>query len=344
LLLYEVQVDEPGLAIGEQAGDQIEHDAIGALHAVEAPAQAYPFRHGAHDLHHFRRGDGSLGFERERRHRLGLPTAEIFVHHGDRGIVVQITGEHHGHVVGHVVGIEVLMDLYHARVLQMLSRTDGGLCSVGMLLVQVLRHGGKGLPLIIVLPAVELFKNRFQFGMEQPQHQLLEAHAFDHHPLLQCVARDIVHVHRALRTGECVGATGPEGRHHLVVLVGHGELGCFVAQTIDAFVQGLPFCFIGRVAPQLVGIADLLQQGALLRPVQRGNGVGALEEHVLQVVRKTGRRGRVVLATGPGCDVRLHPRLVLVLAQVDLETVGQGVDAHLHRVVGNARVLVFLLG
>ena len=50
------------------------------------------------------------------------------------------------------------------------------------------------------------------------------------------------------------------------------------------------------------------------------------------------------LGIDPGGDVRLHPRLVLVLAQVHLQTVVQGVDAGAHRIIGHAHIRVLLLG
>ena len=291
-------------------------------------------------LHHFRHGDRILTHEGERGNGAGLPTAEVLVHHGDGRVVVDITGEHHGHVVRHVVGVEVLLDLHHARVLQVLALADGGLRAVRMALVEGLVHGRVRIATVVVLPAVELLVHRFEFGVEQAQHEVLEALTLDHHPLLQFITGDVVHIDRALRAGEGVGSARADAGDHLRILVRDGDGSSQCGQAVDHVVDPGAFAFVGGLAAQFILVADGLDQHTLLRPVTGTELGGALEQHMLQVVRQAGRIGRIVLAARARGDVGLHAWRVGVAAQPHLQAIGQRVDPRLHRIAGHGCVSV----
>ena len=227
----------------------------------------------------------------------------------------------------------------------MLASTNGCLCAIGMVLEEQRVHFCVRCTTIIVLPAVELFINRFQFGVEQTEHAFLKALALDHHPLLQFITWDIVHIHRALGAGVCIGTARANALHHFIVLVRHSQASRHIAQAIDAVVDDITLGLIGGFASQFIGIADLLKNSTLLGPFRSTDMRGAFEEHVLQIVRKTCGIGRVVLATGTCCDIGLHTRRIGVAAQPHLQAVIKRVDARFQWVTWNGRIRVgFLRG
>ena len=178
-------------------------------------------------------------------------------------------------------------------------------------LVQLLVGGAT----IVVLGPVELLVHGLQFGMEEAQHGLLHTLALDGHPPFQFIAGDIVDVDRTLSAGVGVGAPRPDALDHLVVLVGDGIGGGHGAEAVDAAVDAVALGLVGGAAALLVGIADLLQHGALLGPIGGGDAAGTFEEHVLQVVGQASGIGGIVLATRPHSDVGLDARCIGVPAE-----------------------------
>ncbi len=235
------------------------------------------------------------------------------------------------------------MDLHHAGVLQVLAGPDGGLCSIRVLLIHLAVHRLAHLAVVVVLTAVEFLEHGLQLGMEKPQHEVLEAHGLDHHPFLLGIGGDVVHVDRLLRAGVRIGALGPDGTDHFIVLVRRGILGGHVTEAVDLGIDHGPLRLIGGVTPLFIQVGDLVQVGTLSGPVQRGDLVCALEKHMFQIVREAGCRARVVFAARAYHDVGLDAWLVLVLRQVHLQPIVQGIDADLHRVVRNGCVGVLLL-
>ena len=109
-------------------------------------------------------------------------------------------------------------------------------------------------------------------------------------------------------------------------------------------VEVVALGLIGHRPALLIEVADLQQQGALFFPIGGGDAAGAFEEHVLQVVGKTGGIHRIVLAARAHGDVSLHTGCIIVGRQVHGQAVVQRVDPRLQRVVGHGHIAVVLLG
>ena len=90
----------------------------------------------------------------------------------------------------------------------------------------------------------------------------------------------------------------------------------------------------------LISALDVVEIRLLLGIVGCAELVCTLKHQVLQIVGKTGSLGRVVARTRTYGDVRLYARLLLIYRQINLKSVGQGVDACLHRVALNGLVVV----
>ena len=67
--------------------------------------------------------------------------------------------------------------------------------------------------------------------------------------------------------------------------------------------------------------------------IERADPGGAFEQHVFEVVRQAGGFGRVVLAAGAHGDLRLEPRRLVVLRQVNPQAVVHLVNLDGHRVL-----------
>ena len=97
---------------------------------------------------------------------------------------------------------------------------------------------------------------------------------------------------------------------------------------------------VGHGTIVLISALDVVEIRLLLSIVGCAELVGALKHKVLQIVGKTCSLGRVVARTRTYGYVRLYARLLLIYRQINLKSVGQGVDACLHRVALYGLVVV----
>ena len=78
----------------------------------------------------------------------------------------------------------------------------------------------------------------------------------------------------------------------------------------------------------------------LLFIVKRAERISTLEEHVLEVVRKTGCLCRIILAASPYCHRSVDSWFVMVGAHVDGQTVFKCINSRVKRVSWNGGVWV----
>src|SRR5690606_9402071 len=88
---------------------------------------------------------------------------------------INITADEYPHVIGHIIGVEEILYIYQRRILQMFRRTDGGLLTIGVLLVEQPHQGGIGDPVLVVQRTIEFFIDGFKFGMEQTEYWIYKA-------------------------------------------------------------------------------------------------------------------------------------------------------------------------
>ena len=71
-------------------------------------------------------------------HRFGFPLAKFFCNQGNGLIGVYVTTNEDAHIVGHVIGVEIILNVDQGWVLEMIDGTDSWLLSIGMNLVKQL--------------------------------------------------------------------------------------------------------------------------------------------------------------------------------------------------------------
>ena len=268
------------------------------------------------------------------RHVLALPLAKMLGDGGNGLVDVDVATDEDAHVVGHVVGVEVILDIDQGRVLQVLGVADSGLLAIGVLLVQQAPHGVVGDAVTVVQALVLLFVHGFQLGVEQPEDRVDEAAGLDGGPLLQSVGRQADLVDGFFMPGVGVQIRGPHGVVELVHLVGDGVLGRQLGHAVDLGIDRSTGGGVCLVEVLLVQGCNLVQVGLLGGIVQRAHLLSALEQQVLQVVGQARGVGGVVLAAGLHGDFGVETRFLVVLGQVNLQPVVQFEDLGMQGVVG----------
>ncbi len=223
----EVQVEQASLAIGEHVGDDIERVSLVAGRALRLPSHHQVLGLKAH--HRGVHGGSQL----THLSILGtaevvtlLPVAEILVDDGHHLVGVEIARHADSHVVGHIVTVEVILDVDYGRVLQMVLRSDGRLCAIGMVGEEL---GAQRIPFLIVVAGqsdVVLLIDSLQLGVESADNHVLEAVTLYLSPCVNLIGRDVLHI-----TGDIIGSVSvatlrANGRHELVILIGDVILGC----------------------------------------------------------------------------------------------------------------------
>ena len=341
LLLVNVEVDQAGLAVGQDGADQVDVFGFGAVGTRETPGEEEVGRFKAEDVLHHRGGDGIFRLECHLLEvRVGFELAEILVDDLDGFVGVEVAGEADGHVVGHVPFIVILLHVGDRRVLEVVAPADDG----GV--VRVFREqGGEGrfLDFLLVHHRVHvvLLVDGLQLGVEAAENDVLEAVGLDLGPVLQLVGRNVLGIAGHVVAGVGIGAATADGRHRLVVLVGDEDLGGFIRNGVDLVIDGFALFGIGGLAIDLEEFLDLVEERFFLRIVRRSELFRALEHQVFEIVGETGGLLRVVLAADLHGDVRVDARLVLVDDHINLQTVVQSVDTGVRRVALDGFVLVF---
>ena len=345
LLLVDVDVDETALAVVQHALEEVgQHGVVAAVAAVQTIGAHSVLGIEAADVLGDDAGDGFLALKLQLGHRTRLHIAPVLVDNLDGLVGVEIARQADADVVGHIVGGHEVADVAHRGVLQVLLAAQGGLVAVGVMGEEGGKHGVVHLAVVLGEAHVLLLVDGLQLGVEQAQHQVLEAVGLNLAPSLQLVVGDVLDIHGVVVAGEGVGAGRADGGHGLVVLVGDGNLRGLVAQAVNLVIDGGASGGVVEHAVGLKQVFNLLDEHLLLLPVGGAEALGTLEHHVLQVVGEAGGLVRVVARAGTNGDVGLNLRSIFVNAHEHLQTIVQRILTHIQRVVGIGLVLVGLLG
>ena len=159
----------------------------------------------------------------------GFPATKILLDDGNGLVRVKVTCHTDGHVVRTIPLIEIVLDIRNRRVLQMLLRTDGGLCAIGMVRPEHLRDGVEQLALVLRQTDVILLVHSLQLGVEATDHHVLEPVTLDLGPVLDLVRGDILRITGHIVRGIGIRSLSTDGSHQLVILIGNEILGSHLA-------------------------------------------------------------------------------------------------------------------
>ena len=115
--------------------------------------------------------------------RLAFPVAEFFGDQIDGCLDINVTTDEYAHVVRHIVGVKVVLDIYQRGIFQVLNGPDCRLLSIGVHFVEQFVHGSPYNPAAIVESPVFLLVNGFQFCVEQSEDGIYKSVCFNFGPL-----------------------------------------------------------------------------------------------------------------------------------------------------------------
>ena len=236
--------------------------------------------------------------------------------------------------------VEVVLDIRNRRVLQVLLRTNRGLCAIG---VGGEEHGADTLPefaRVLSDADVVLLIHSFQLGVESTDHHILEAVGLNLSPIGDFVRGNVLHIARHVVRGVSVRTLCTDGRHELVVLVGDEILGSQLAHGVNLVILLAALFGVGDEAILLVASLNVVQQRSLGGGIGDTKLVGSLEHQVLQIVCQTRCLCRIVLRTRADSNERLDTGLLFVDGEIHLQTIVEGVDARLRHITLEGLILV----
>ena len=321
-LLVQVQVEDTGLAIAQHIFDNGQRIALQVRGFLGQPTHPY--------LLSLLSDNRSIGRSRQgmlhREYGLtdistGFPLTEILLQNGYRLVRVEVACHTDSHIVGYIPLSEIILDIGNRRVLQVVLRTDGGLCTVGVRWGQLLAQSTENLVAIVGQIEIILLIDGLQLGVEPTNHHVLETVGLNLRPVLNLVAGDILRIAGDVVGRKGVGTLSTDGCHQLVVLVGDEVLCCQLRDRVNLVVGLLTGCRVGQLAVDLVALFYLVEQGSLCSGVVGTKLLSTFEHQMLQIVGQTGSLCRVVLGTRAHSDVGLDTGLLFVNTQINLQPV-----------------------
>ena len=341
LLLVDIEVDEAGLAVAEDAAGNLGNSrSLQVGGTGQAPSHSHHLGLKAFYFLYDRLGDGLFALIFEFGDvRIGLPVTEVLFDDLHYLFGIEVAGEADGDIVRAVVGVEGALDVDDRRVLQLLLRAEHGLGAVRMMGEEAGEDGLEHLAVVAGEVHVILLINSLKFGVESADDVVAEAVGLYLRPVIYLIGGDILGVDGFVVGSPGVGAAAAYHAHHLVVLVGDGDLGCQIADGVDLVIMCLACLGIFDSTVFFVEALYLVEVWLFRFIVLCAELLGALEHEVLEVVGETGGLLGIVLASDAHCDEGLDTGLFLVDGHVDLEAVVKGVDFGIHGVARNFFVL-----
>ena len=197
----------------------------------------------------------------ERRAR--LPGTEILVDSGHSLVGIEVAGQTDGYVVGHVVAVEIVLDVDNTRIFQVFLRTDSCLCTIGMRGIKFLPECNPLLIAVIGKTDIILLIHCFQLSVEAADDHVLEAVGLNLCPCVDLIVGNVLLITGDIVARVSVAALRTDGCHHFIVLVGDVVLGSELRERIDFLVPTLPCYGVGNVAVLLKTILDGVEKWLL---------------------------------------------------------------------------------
>ena len=171
-------------------------------------------------------------------------------------VVLKVTGETDGDVVGAIIGIVELTDVTDTGVLEVFLGAEHGVLAVRYGGIEGLVDGQKHFPYIHGGIHVKLLVYGLEFGVETTDHEVLEPIGLYDGPASQFGVGNDLMVAGVGRTGIGIDAGSTDTGHELVELIGNGDLGAFVGERVDQMIDRFALLGIGGSAINLIERVD----------------------------------------------------------------------------------------
>ena len=286
--LVQVEVEESCASVAQHVFQQLQCVCLQSVGFLGLPCHPYLFRFLSDDCGIFWRGNWSKWCECRLFYIVArYPFAEILIDDGDGLFGVEVASHTYCYIIGAIPFVEVVLDVYYRRVLQVLLCADGGLRSVWVVGPQHLAYGVEEFPLVGTESDVVFLIHSLQFGMEAADYHVLEAVGLNLSPVLHLVGGYVLGVASNVVAGVCVRAFRTDGCHQFVVLVGDEILCRQLRDAVNLVVFLLAQFGVFDEAVFLVSLLYLVEQRSLSLGVVSAELLGALEHQVLQIVSQT---------------------------------------------------------
>ena len=350
-ILVEIQIEDTGLSVAEHIANDVEGVALQVRGFFGQPSHPYLIGLLSDDRGVGRSRQRTLVWEYGLCHCLQLlavrttgrlPLSEVTLDDGHHLVGVKVASHTDGYIVGNVPVVEVVLDIGDGRILQVLLRTDSGLCAIGVGWGELLAQCTPYLVAIVGQIHVILLIDSLQLCVETTDDHVLETVGLDLGPVFDLVRGYVLGIAGDIVRCEGVGALSTDGCHQFVVLVGNEVLGCHLRHAVDFVVGLLAGCGVCQLSVGLVTGFDLVEQRSFSLIIVCAKLFAALEHQVLQVVCQACCFGWVVLRTCAYSDVGLDTGFLRVDGEIHLQTIIQRIDTCFSQVSFYCQILVIL--
>ncbi|MPM34035.1 hypothetical protein SDC9_80616 [bioreactor metagenome] len=214
-----------------------------------------------------------------------------------------------------------------------------GLFSVRMMWKQGGKHFFIHFPAVAGERHVFFFVNGFKLCMETADYVVLKTVRLNFCPVLDLVRRDIFRVNRHVETCIGVGSRCSNGFHQFIVLVWNGQFGCSIRDTVNLFVNCPSPHIVFRSSIFFEQVFYLLQHRLFLCIILRSELLCTLKHQMFKIVSQPGGRCRIVFPAHAYGNVGLNAGSLRIHTHINFQSVIQGVNTRVDRIIGNCLVL-----
>ena len=311
--------EEAGIAAKELA-EHVEGQLVGVALGHTGKNHHTHLDGGLADIEHFLLGEVGQFVGGHFGHFAAAPHTEfLFYKPLDFG-GFEVAHEDERHIVGHIVGVEELLHLAGLWILEVLGIAND-LTAVGVVAVGLGEHVEGKLLCKPVVATVLLLVDGLEFALEEAEDGFAETLYIHIHPVEELVGGESVVVDGIVVGGAGVEACAAHILQDGVDLVGDGVLRGSNAEPVDFELDVVPLLVVLGGLETVVGLADAIEIGFLLVPVDGADAVGTLEHDMFEIVSHTRGVGVLVLAACMDHHAAVDFGLAVLLAKDDFQSI-----------------------
>ena len=249
-------------------------------------------------------------------------TAEGLLNEGLGSLCIEVTYDDKRHVRGHIPSVVKLNQLAQAGVLQMLGLTNYRQF-VRVTLIELLEERVLHLRVGVVRIHIVLLKHVFKLSLERTENGINQTLREDGEPFLHLISGEGVVVARHVVRGVCVYALRTDTIEQIKEVLGSAILRSLHRFLVDARSQLLAYSGVGSLCILVIEDYDRVIKWFLFLPIDSTNLLGALKEHMLQIVSKTRVFARFINSTCTRYNIAFYVGLIMIFPQDNGEAVIQ---------------------